>query len=74
MKRTISTALWGYAFWYLGATLASIFNAPEAFGPILGVAAALLVAVDPRGHFWAKPSAERTATPTLSMTTSEATR
>ena len=76
MKRTIATALWGYAFWYLGATLASIFSAPEAFGPILGVAAAVLVAVDPRGHLWPKAtnSNTRVATRLSAMGSTEGAR
>lgn len=56
MKRTVATLLWGYAFWYLGAFLASTFSAPEVFGPILGIAAAALIAVDPRGLFWPRPA------------------
>ena len=54
MKRIVATALWGYAFWYLGALLASVFSAPDLFGPILGIAAGGLVAIDPRGLFWPK--------------------
>ena len=53
MKRLAVSALWGYAFWYAGAMLASIFSGPEVFGPILGIAAGLLVGIDPRGLFWA---------------------
>ena len=56
MKRTVATLLWSYAFWYLGAMLASVFSAPEAFGPIVGIAAGALVAIDPRGLFWSKPT------------------
>ncbi len=80
MKRTAVALLWGYAFWYAGAMLASVFNAPEVFGPILGVATGVLVAVDPRGHFWSKSaktsttSSERTVAPAISMTKTEATR
>lgn len=54
MKRLVATLLWGYAFWYLGAFLASTFSAPEVFGPIMGIAAGALVGIDPRGLFWAR--------------------
>lgn len=56
MRRIAATALWGYAFWYLGAMLASTFSAPQSFGLILGIAAGGLIGWDPRGLFWPKAS------------------
>ncbi len=48
MKQLAIAALWAYAFWYLGSMLASIAGVPDVVGPVLGLAAAAIVVLDPR--------------------------
>jgi hypothetical protein len=58
-KRALAAVLWFYSFWYAGAMIAMVFGLSPALGPILGTAAAALVAGDPRGIIWnrsAKPA------------------
>jgi hypothetical protein len=52
MKRIVAGFLWFFALWYLGALVASILNVPDVVGPIVGLAAGILVAVDPRNVIW----------------------
>jgi len=51
-KRALAAVLWFYSFWYAGAMIASVFGLSPALGPILGTAAAAIVAGDPRGIIW----------------------
>lgn len=51
-KRTLSALLWFYAGWYAGAILADIVGVGPALGPIIGAAAAALMAGDPRRLIW----------------------
>ena len=53
-KRALSAVLWFYAVWYAGAMIAQIFALSPALGPILGTAAAALIAGDPRGIIWTR--------------------
>ena len=53
-KRVAAAFLWFYTGWYAGAMIAAFIGINPAFGPILGVAAAGLVIVDPRQMFWAR--------------------
>ena len=55
-KRVVAAFLWFYTGWYAGAMIAAFIGISPAFGPILGVAAAGLVIVDPRQMFWARPA------------------
>ena len=55
-KRVVAAFLWFYTGWYAGAMIAAFLGINPAFGPILGVAAAGLVIVDPRQLFWARPA------------------
>ena len=61
-KRAVSAVLWFYTGWYAGAMIAHVLGLPIALGPILGVAAAALIAGDPRGIIWTRtaPTAMRT--------------
>jgi hypothetical protein len=61
-KRALSAVLWLYAGWYLGAMIAHQFDLSAALGPILGVAAAAIIAGDPRRIIWhhSKPTELRT--------------
>ena len=53
-KRALAAVLWFYAIWYAGAMIAQFAGLSPALGPILGTAAAALIAGDPRGIIWTK--------------------
>lgn len=55
-KRALSAVLWFYCGWYAGAMIAHALDLSIAIGPILGVAAAALIAGDPRGIIWSRSS------------------
>lgn len=55
-KRALSAVLWFYTGWYAGAMIAHVLGLSVALGPILGVAAAALIAGDPRGIIWTRRS------------------
>ena len=48
-KRVFSAVLWFYSGWYAGAMIAHLLGVSVALGPILGFAAAAVIAGDPRG-------------------------
>jgi hypothetical protein len=63
-KRALSAVLWFYCGWYAGAMIAHALDLSIAIGPILGVAAAALIAGDPRGIIWSRrPSTDLRAEP-----------
>jgi hypothetical protein len=67
-KRILATFLWFFAGWYAGAVIAYALDVSAILGPILGVAAAGLIAGDPRGIIWSqRPSTAPTATPSSSQ-------
>jgi hypothetical protein len=51
-KRVLAMFLWFYAGWYAGAVIAEFVGVSPMLGPILGMAAAVLFAGDPRGVIW----------------------
>jgi hypothetical protein len=51
-RRAAAAVLWFFSMWYAGATLAYLIGLSPALGPILGTAAAALIAGDPRGIIW----------------------
>jgi putative effector of murein hydrolase LrgA (UPF0299 family) len=55
MKRFAAAALWLFAFWYLGSMIASLMGVPDLLGPVLGLAAGLIVGIDPRRVIWRRP-------------------
>jgi hypothetical protein len=55
-KRVLSAVLWFYTGWYAGAILAHALGLPSALGPIVGTAAAALIAGDPRHLIWSRPT------------------
>jgi hypothetical protein len=55
-KRALAALLWFYAMWYVGAMVASVLSLSPALGPILGVAAAAVIAGDPRRIIWTRPT------------------
>ncbi|MFL5725144.1 MAG: hypothetical protein ACJ77F_02300 [Chloroflexota bacterium] len=66
-KRVLSAFLWFYCGWYAGAMIASVVGISPLLGPVLGAAAAFIIAGDPRGVIWprkpAPPALNATATP-----------
>ncbi len=57
-KRLLATALWFYTGWYAGALLADFLAISPMLGPIVGAAAAALIAGDPRRIIWTVRSAK----------------
>ncbi len=51
-KRIASGVLWLFAGWYLGNLLAFQMGWSDLFGPMVGIVAATIVAVDPFGLIW----------------------
>ena len=60
-KRALATILWFYAAWYAGAMVAHVLGLSPVLGPILGTAAAAIVAGDPRRIIWSRPTAKGAA-------------
>lgn len=51
-KRIAAGVLWLFAGWYLGNIAAFFFGISDMLGPILGIAAAVVVAGDPLRRIW----------------------
>lgn len=47
MKQALVTMLWAFSFWYLGSAVALYAGISDLLGPILGLAAGVLIVVDP---------------------------
>ena len=62
-KRLLVSALWFFAMWNVGALIADLFGFSQALAPILGVAAALIIGVDPRGILWNAPAKSTPSAP-----------
>ena len=56
MKRFAAAALWFYAAWYAGSTIAALMGVPDVLGPVLGLTAGLIVGLDPRHLIWNRKS------------------
>lgn len=54
-KRIVAALLWFYAGWYAGAILAEFLGLSPVLGPLIGAAAAGLIAGDPRRIIWKRP-------------------
>ncbi len=63
MKRFAVATLWLYAFWYLGSTVAAFAGVPDLLGPVLGLAAGLIVGIDPRRMIWVRPAGTTATAP-----------
>jgi len=61
-KRVAAALLWFCAAWYAGAMVAYFLGVSVALGPILGTAAAAIVAGDPRGLIWGRPTSRTSST------------
>jgi hypothetical protein len=51
-KRVLAAMLWFYTGWYAGAMIADIVGISPYLGPLIGAAAAGLIAGDPRRIIW----------------------
>ena len=51
-KRLASALLWFYAGWTFGSFAAFVFGGSELVGPVVGAAAAAIIAGDPRHLIW----------------------
>lgn len=51
-KRVLAALLWFYTGWYAGAMIADIVGISPYLGPLIGAAAAGLIAGDPRRIIW----------------------
>jgi hypothetical protein len=71
-KRILATFLWFFAGWYAGAVIAFALGVSPILGPILGVAAAGLIAGDPRGIIWSNRASA--ATSPIAATASSSTQ
>ena len=67
-KRILAAFLWFYAGWYVGAILAEAFGVSPLLGPVIGTAAAALIAVDPRRIIWTARQTAPATTATASAT------
>jgi len=53
-KRVLAAVLWFNALWFVGSFAAFLLGVSPVLGPILGVSAAAIIAVDPRRIIWAR--------------------
>ena len=64
VKRILATSLWFYGAWTAAAGAAWLLGTPHELGPIVGVAAGLIVWFDPKHVLWprvARASTRETA-------------
>lgn len=59
LKQAVALALWFLSGWTLGNFLALAAGTPELLGPVLGLAAALFVALGVRRPVWRARAAVR---------------
>ena len=65
-KRLLATVLWFYATWYGWSILADMTGMPGLAGPVIGLAVAVFVGMDPMHRIWTKrPASESAALPAL---------
>lgn len=62
-KRILAATLWFYTGWYAGAMLAEFLGVSALLGPVIGAAAAGIIAIDPRRIIWSRPE----TTPSLEV-------
>jgi hypothetical protein len=59
-KRVLAGMLWFFATWYAWNIIASFAGVSDIAGPIIGLAAGLLFAVDPLNRIWTPSAAGQT--------------
>ena len=69
-KRVVTSVLWLYAGWYVGAMTAFLVGLSPVLGPIVGISAAVLIAIDPRHVLWSQPLSAPAVAPTRAASTS----
>ena len=62
-KRLVALALWTYFAWYLGATLAALFDGPQVVGPIAAFLTAVIALIG-----WGRALSARPAMPRYTAT------
>jgi hypothetical protein len=66
LKRLLASVLWFYATWYGWSILADMTGLPDMLGPVLGLALAAFIGLDPMHRIWTRrPAPEPVATPAL---------
>ena len=60
-KRFVAALLWFYTGWYAGAMFAEFLGVSPVLGPLIGAAAAGLIAGDPRRIIWKRSAPAMTA-------------
>jgi len=61
-KRVVAAFLWFYTGWYAGAMIAEFIGVSPMLGPLIGAAAAGIVAIDPRRIIWTSRDSAPTTT------------
>jgi len=72
LKRVLAALLWFYAGWYGGNILADFTGVSPLLGPIIGAAAAALMAGDPRQIIWTARAMSKPAPRTSEVATDPA--
>jgi hypothetical protein len=62
MKRIVAAPLWFLVGWYIGSAAAWSLGLGPLVAPIVAVALAALIVVDPRRMIWERPSTAEPAT------------
>ncbi len=63
MKRSAATVLWFLTGWMVGAMAAFAFGLSEGIAPVIAVAAAFVVALDPARVLWGASSGSAVSRP-----------
>jgi hypothetical protein len=53
-KRLLATVLWFYATWYGWSILADMAGLPAMLGPVIGLAVAVVIGLDPMHRIWTR--------------------
>ena len=61
-KRLFATVLWFYATWYGWSILANMTGMPAMLGPVVALAVAVVIGLDPMHRIWTKQPATVSAT------------
>ena len=61
-KRLLATVLWFYATWYGWSILADMVGMPAMLGPVIGLAVAAVIGLDPMHRIWTKQPTPAPAT------------
>ena len=61
-KRLFATVLWFYATWYGWSILADMAGMPGMLGPVVALAVAAVIGLDPMHRIWTKRPATASAT------------